>query len=83
MIVCICKSISDRAVRAAREAGARTLEAVAALTGAGTDCGCCHGEIREKLAEPCEKAVPCVGCTNRPAHGAVPRRAVASGVETP
>jgi bacterioferritin-associated ferredoxin len=83
MIVCICKSISDRAVRAAREAGARTLEAVAALTGAGTDCGCCHGEIRETLADPCDKAAPCSGCPNRAAAGAVPRRAAAAGVATP
>lgn len=52
MIVCCCRAVSDRAIRAARDAGARTLEAVGAATGAGTCCGACHDTIGRILAEP-------------------------------
>lgn len=50
MIVCVCKAVSDRALRAAREMGARTIQSVAAATGAGAECGCCHGAIAKILA---------------------------------
>ncbi len=83
MIVCICKSISDRAVRAARAAGARSREAIAAATGAGTACGCCHDAIETVLAAPC-KAEPCAGCPNRAAASeTVPHRIAADRLTTP
>ena len=82
MIVCICRFVSDRAVRAARDAGARTVGAVAAATGAGTGCGCCRGTVAKILAEPC-RPEPCAGCPARgAAPDAVPARAAAGGVET-
>jgi bacterioferritin-associated ferredoxin len=83
VIVCICKSISDRVVRAARAAGALTAEAIAAATGAGTSCGCCHDTIERMIAAPC-KAEPCAGCPNRAAASdAVPQGIAADRLDTP
>ncbi len=81
MIVCLCRSVSDRDVRAARARGADTVEAVAALTGAGTGCGCCRSTVALILSEPC-RAEPCAACPNR-ASEAVPRRIAAAGVKSP
>ncbi len=82
MIVCICRSVSDRVVRAARAAGAHTLSAVAAATGAGGDCGCCRTEVERILAEPC-KAEPCPGCPRSRAAATVPLRAAAGEHRAP
>ncbi len=83
MILCICKSISDHAVRAARAAGALTAEAIAAATGAGTACGCCRDAIATLVAAPC-KAERCPGCPNRAAASdAVPHRIAADRLDTP
>lgn len=81
MIVCLCRFVTDRDVRAARARGADTVEAVSAATGAGTGCGCCRGAIATILAEPC-RAVPCAGCPNRASEG-VPRRVAANPVKSP
>jgi bacterioferritin-associated ferredoxin len=88
MIVCICEAVSDRAIRAARDAGAATVAAVAAATGAGTGCGCCHGTIAKILAEPVRavpcKPAPCAGCPNRAAaNEGVPARIAAEQLKTP
>jgi bacterioferritin-associated ferredoxin len=63
MIVCVCRNVSDRAVAGAVEGGARDLEGVAQVTGAGTACGCCHEAIEGMLAVagPCSSP-PCAGC---------------------
>lgn len=83
MIVCLCKAVSDRAIRTARDAGASTLEAVRVATGAGSGCGCCHGVVERILAEPC-RAVPCAGCPARAvSSGAVPARVAAAGLAEP
>ncbi len=82
MILCVCKFVPEGAVRAAREAGAGTLEAVAAATGAGTGCGCCRQAIARILSQPCQSG-PCRGCPSRTATDAVPRRVAAGGLETP
>ncbi|HET7827180.1 MAG TPA: (2Fe-2S)-binding protein [Anaeromyxobacter sp.] len=83
MIVCLCEVVSDRAIRAAREAGAHTVEAMAAATGAGSGCGCCHGAIAKILAEPC-RPVPCAGCPRRAdAPDGVPARIAAEQVKAP
>jgi bacterioferritin-associated ferredoxin len=84
MIVCLCEVVSDRALRAARDAGADTLEAVAGATGAGTGCGCCHGTIAKILAEPC-RPVPCAGCPGRRADASdgVPARIAAEQLKAP
>jgi bacterioferritin-associated ferredoxin len=49
MIVCLCRGVSDRAVRAAIRAGAETEEQVAELCGAGSGCGGCGPTISELL----------------------------------
>jgi assimilatory nitrate reductase catalytic subunit len=75
--------VSDRQIRAARAAGASTVEAVGAATGAGTRCGCCHGTIAKILAEPCQPE-PCAGCPNRAAPSeSVPSRIAAERVKAP
>lgn len=81
MIVCVCRAVSDRDIRAARARGAVTLAAVAAATGAGTGCGCCREAVARLLAEPC-RPEPCAACPNR-VPDAVPLRAAAAGVKTP
>ncbi len=81
MIVCLCRGVSDRAIRAAREAGASTPALVAVRTGAGTGCGCCRGEIERILAEPCGVEA-CARCPNR-APDAVPQRIAAEPLKTP
>jgi assimilatory nitrate reductase catalytic subunit len=70
MIVCICKGVSDRAVMAAMDSGACGAAAIAAATGAGTECGGCREEL-ETLAGtrgPCSSP-PCPGCR----HASQPR----------
>jgi bacterioferritin-associated ferredoxin len=81
VIVCLCRSVTDHDIRAASARGADTVEAVAALTGAGTGCGCCRGTVAKMLAEPC-RPEPCAACPNR-ASEAVPRRIAAAGVKSP
>jgi bacterioferritin-associated ferredoxin len=50
MYVCICKAVSQNTVGAAIASGARTIAAVGAVTGAGTDCGNCRKTIAKELA---------------------------------
>jgi bacterioferritin-associated ferredoxin len=83
VIVCLCKVVSDRAIRAARDAGAVTLQAIGAATGAGTGCGCCRDAVARILAEPC-RPVPCTGCPGRAeASEAVPARIAAERLKAP
>lgn len=49
MYVCVCAVVSDAQVRASLDAGARTLEEVGAASGAGTDCGSCHEQLRKMI----------------------------------
>jgi bacterioferritin-associated ferredoxin len=62
MIVCSCRAVSDREIRAAAEAG-RPLREIVQATGATTDCGCCHDTVERIVAaaRPC-RDVPCAGC---------------------
>jgi bacterioferritin-associated ferredoxin len=74
MIVCVCRRVSDRAVDAAIDAGARDVDAIARSTGAGSDCGCCREELAaraEQRTSPCSSP-PCAGC---PRAVAAPGRA--------
>ncbi len=80
MIVCVCKFVSDRAVRAARDAGAATVEAVGAATGAGTCCGACRPTIAKILAEGAG-AGGCEGCPSR--SETVPARIAAGKHDKP
>ena len=51
MIVCVCKAISARALRARIDAGVRTLEELARETGVTTDCGTCSAKVLEMIEE--------------------------------
>jgi bacterioferritin-associated ferredoxin len=50
MIVCMCHPTSDRDVDAIIDDGARTVEEIGRRCGAGTGCGACVGELRERLS---------------------------------
>jgi bacterioferritin-associated ferredoxin len=49
MIVCLCHPTSDRELDAIIDDGARTVEEIGRRCGAGTGCGTCVGELRERL----------------------------------
>jgi bacterioferritin-associated ferredoxin len=51
MIVCVCKAVSDRQIRAAVRDGATRLQDLSRQTGLGTCCGKCLPEARSTLAE--------------------------------
>lgn len=51
MFVCHCEVVSDRVICEAVAAGARDIETVTALCGAGGVCGGCHPAIEELLAD--------------------------------
>ncbi|MDH5307229.1 MAG: (2Fe-2S)-binding protein [Myxococcales bacterium] len=54
MIVCHCKGISDRTIRDAVRAGARSCGQVARSCDAGRCCGGCAPVIRELIARESE-----------------------------
>jgi bacterioferritin-associated ferredoxin len=49
MIVCMCHPTSDRDVDAIIDDGARTVEDIGRRCGAGTGCGACVDELRDRL----------------------------------
>ena len=49
-MVCACLKVAARTIDAAALAGARSVEAIGAATGAGTNCGSCRPEIARRLA---------------------------------
>lgn len=49
MYVCLCKVASDKDVKAAIDDGARTVDQVGEVCGAGTGCGACRPMIHEML----------------------------------
>lgn len=68
MIVCLCHGVSERTVDSCVDAGAKTVEEVGLMSGAGMGCGACHCQIKEKLACPAlqllaaRKSAQHVGC---------------------
>jgi len=50
MIVCVCKAVSDKAIRAAVKNGATQLQDLTRELGLGTCCGKCLPEARTALA---------------------------------
>ena len=61
MIVCLCRGLADHAIRATIARGGDTLERLAAICGAGTDCGGCSPTLgfkaNEELHTSCSPAV--------------------------
>lgn len=51
MYICHCLAVTDRSIRVAIESGARHVDEIGDLCGAGTGCGGCHLALRELLAE--------------------------------
>ena len=51
MIICSCRGVNDRIIRAAIEAGACTVEEVTERCNAASRCGGCRPAIQEILAE--------------------------------
>jgi len=51
MIVCLCRGLSDDAIRATIQNGADTPRRVAIACGAGADCGACCPFVRSLLDE--------------------------------
>ena len=49
MIVCHCKRVTDREVKAAIQDGARCADSVGRACGAGTGCGGCRSSIDELI----------------------------------
>ncbi|WP_374445148.1 bacterioferritin-associated ferredoxin [Stella sp.] len=61
MIVCSCRVISDREIRAAMADGARRCGDVFRRCGSGPQCGSCVPLIREMLAMMPGAAAVCAG----------------------
>ncbi len=51
MIVCVCKAVSDRHIRAAVKGGARHVADLSRDLGLGTCCGKCLPQARASLAD--------------------------------
>ena len=51
MIVCLCKGVNEREIRATITSGCVTEESIGHSCGAGTDCGSCLETLRELLDE--------------------------------
>lgn len=58
-VVCHCMNVSKREIKLAMIKGARTLEDIQVITGAGTACGGCIELIEKILSTACK----CVGAT--------------------
>ena len=51
MIVCVCRAVSDREIRALVDQGAQSMGEVRAACGIGECCGKCARQARELVAE--------------------------------
>jgi bacterioferritin-associated ferredoxin len=51
VIVCHCFAVSDRTIRAVCESGARDVDDVSDMCGAGADCGGCRRRIERVVSE--------------------------------
>ena len=49
VLVCICHPTSDRELESVIDDGARTVQEIGRRCGAGTGCGACVDELRERL----------------------------------
>jgi assimilatory nitrate reductase catalytic subunit len=65
MIVCLCEGVSEKKVDQAIDSGARTVEAVGRMCGAGTGCGSCKPLVRDMLARQARAHA----CTHQPLEG--------------
>ena len=68
MIVCLCRAVSDRTIRALVKDGATTVEAIGQKCGAGTGCGGCRRQIAALIASELQGTA--VAQVAAPAEGA-------------
>ena len=61
MVVCHCRGVSDRQVRAAIDDGARTVAEVGARCGAAQECGGCRFTVHDLLTTALEGCPVAVG----------------------
>ncbi len=69
MIVCVCRAVGERQLRAVVERGACTLEAVERACGAGGDCGTCQPEIVALIVRHGQPAAARFSVVAPPAEG--------------
>ena len=65
MIICICKAVSDRHIRAAAADGVTSMRELTRELQVGTCCGKCVPEARAALSTAiaqCQRAVAVSGC---------------------
>jgi bacterioferritin-associated ferredoxin len=59
VLVCLCYPRSDRDIDAVIDEGAQTVEEIGRKCGAGTGCGACLDELRDRLtakgSNPCAR----------------------------
>jgi bacterioferritin-associated ferredoxin len=59
VLVCLCHPTSDRDLENVIDEGARTVQEIGQRCGAGTGCGACVEELRDRLAakggNPCAR----------------------------
>ncbi len=58
MIVCVCHNVSDRAIRAAMDAGATSLSEIRAQLNVGACCGKCLPSAKAIVSECREDVMP-------------------------
>ena len=51
MYVCICRRVTDKTIRQCVREGADSVEQVARMSRAGTDCGSCHEMIGDLVSD--------------------------------
>jgi len=56
MVICVCKAVSDRHIRAAVKGGATSMRDLTRELGVGTCCGKCVPEARSSLSACLERA---------------------------
>jgi len=49
MYICVCNAVSDRAIKAAIDAGATSFESLMDELGVATACGSCESAVRAEL----------------------------------
>ena len=58
MLVCLCHPNTDRDIDAVIDEGASTVEEIGRRCGAGTGCGTCVADLRDRLAAKGANACP-------------------------
>lgn len=62
MIVCVCRAVSDRTIRAAIAEGAKTVQQVSQACRAGDSCGACCPTISRMMTEAGGRGDLCRTC---------------------